>query len=81
MCMTIFLSTLLSLLFLVSSFGCGEGVVLEDLKLESRNGVMYLPNHEEPYTGKYVTWHENGQKQEEGAYKDGKEDGLSLIHI
>ena len=53
--------------------------MVEDLKLEERNGVMYLPNHEEPYTGKYVTWHKNGQKQEEGAYKDGKEDGLATL--
>ena len=77
--MTIFLSTLLSLLFLVSSFGCGEGVVLEDLKLESRNGVMYLPNHEEPYTGQYVTWYENGQKATEAMHKAGKKNGLATL--
>ena len=78
--MTIIFPIPLSLLLLVISFGCGEGVVVEDLKLEERNGVMYLPNHEEPYTGEYLKWHENGQKQEEGTYKDGKEDGRWMLY-
>ena len=45
------INILISMLLLVISFGCGEDVVVEDLKLEERNGVMYLPNHVEPYTG------------------------------
>ena len=45
------ITILLSMLLLVISFGCGEDVVVEDLKLEERNGVMYLPSDEEPYTG------------------------------
>ena len=73
------ITILLSMLLLVISFGCGEDVVVEDLKLEERNGVMYLPSDEEPYTGEYLKWHENGQKQEEGTYKDGKFDGVFTV--
>ena len=66
------ITILLSMLLLVISFGCGEDVVVEDLKLEERNGVMYLPSDEEPYTGEYLKWHENGQKWLELICKDGK---------
>jgi len=48
----------------------------EDPQLEYRNGVMFLPNYEEPYTGGYVSWYENGQKAGEGTYKEGKKVGL-----
>ncbi len=42
-------------LFLVSSIGAREVSLLEE-----RNGLMYEPNKEEPYTGRYVTYYENG---------------------
>ena len=58
-------------LFLVSSIDAREVS-----QLEERNGLEYEPNQENPFTGKYVTYYDNGQKQEEGNFKDGKKDGL-----
>jgi hypothetical protein len=31
--------------------------------LQDRNGVMYQPNQEKPFTGKFGTYYENGQKK------------------
>ncbi len=40
--------------------------------LQKRNGVMYEPNQDKPFTGKYVTYYDNEQKKKEGDFKDGK---------
>ena len=45
-------------------------------KLQDREGVMYLPNEETPFTGRAESFYENGQKELESNYKDGKPDGL-----
>ena len=45
--------------------------------LEDRDGVMYLPNEETPFTGQTKTFFEFGQKESEGNFKDGKRDGLN----
>ena len=45
-------------------------------KLQDRNGTMYLPNAETPFTGRAESFYENGQKELESNYKDGKPDGL-----
>jgi antitoxin component YwqK of YwqJK toxin-antitoxin module len=45
-------------------------------ELERREGIMYLKGSDTPYTGKVFNLYTNGQKEEEGNYKDGKEDGL-----
>ena len=58
-------------LFLVSSINAREVS-----QLEERDGVMYEPNKEEPFTGKLIIYYENGQKKGEGNYKEGKQDGL-----
>ncbi len=58
-------------LFLVSSIDAKEVS-----QLEERNGLMYEPNKEEPQTGRYVTYYENGLKESEGNLKEGKENGL-----
>ena len=44
-------------------------------KLQDREGVMYLPNEETPFTGRAESFYENGQKELESNYKDGKPDG------
>jgi len=70
--------TLLTTLFVcvVSSFlsGCGsvEKTICSDKEGQTRNGLVYLPNQEEPFTGKNICKYENGQKSEEGNYLDGK---------
>jgi len=47
--------------------------------LQNRGGgIYYEPNQEEPFTGKYVSYYANGQKKEEGKYKDGKKEGLHV---
>ena len=73
--------TLLTTLFVcvVSSFlsGCGsvEKTICSDKEFQTRNGLVYLPDQEEPFTGKNICKYENGQKSEEGNYLDGKRDG------
>jgi antitoxin component YwqK of YwqJK toxin-antitoxin module len=75
------IKTLLTILFvcIVSSLLSGCGSVEETACIETegqeRNGLVYLPNQEEPFTGKNLCKYENGQKKVEGHYKDGKEDG------
>jgi antitoxin component YwqK of YwqJK toxin-antitoxin module len=61
-------------LLLVSSVDAREVSYLQD-----RNGVMYEPNQETPYTGKYVSYWDDdqGQKSEESNLKDGKYVGLT----
>jgi antitoxin component YwqK of YwqJK toxin-antitoxin module len=51
-----------------------DGVNLDEL--EDREGVAYLKNSDSPYTGKCFEFHDNGQKQTEGNFKDGGIDGL-----
>ena len=73
--------TLLTTLFVcvVSSFlsGCCsvEKTICSDKEGQTRNGLVYLLNQEEPFTGKNICKYENGQKSEEGNYLDGKRDG------
>ena len=41
-------------------------------KLVKRNGIYYEINSENPFSGKSVVMHENGQQMETGELKDGK---------
>ncbi len=45
---------------------CGE------TDTQIRNGIIYLPNETEPFTGKYLCEYENGQIKSQGKFKDGK---------
>jgi antitoxin component YwqK of YwqJK toxin-antitoxin module len=48
------------------------------MAIEERNGIVYTPNNNNPFTGKYVSLlYSNGQKQMEESFKDGKKDGLT----
>jgi antitoxin component YwqK of YwqJK toxin-antitoxin module len=40
--------------------------------LELRNGIAFVLNENEPFTGKRETYYSNGQKNIEVHYKDGK---------
>ena len=51
-----------------------EGINAE--KLEERESIWYLKDSETPYTGKVYSLHPNGQKKQEGNFKEGKTDGL-----
>ena len=46
-------------------------------KLVERDGLMYEGDSETPFTGVMVKNHENGQKEREATYKDGKQEGLA----
>ena len=66
---------LLSLFVALLMVGCGEQVV-DNAKLQDRDGLKYLPNEETPFTGRAEGFYPNGQKAMETNYKDGKEDGI-----
>ena len=36
-----------------------------------KDGLMYIPDSDKPYSGVAVRYYGNGQKREEGTYKDG----------
>ena len=63
-------NTILILISLLVFTGVIEGK--EVTYLQDRNGVKYEVNSEVGYTGKYVSWHKNGQKAYVRKYKDGK---------
>ncbi|MAJ91648.1 MAG: hypothetical protein CMF40_05610 [Legionellales bacterium] len=48
-----------------------------NLLLEN-HGRMYEPGVEEPYTGKYILYHENGNKRYEGTFLNGKMEGKQI---
>ena len=46
------------------------------LHVQDRSGVVYLPNHEKPYTGEYYcAYPTNGQYKTKGSYLKGKKHG------
>ena len=49
-------------------------VVVDYDQLERRDGLMYF--EEKPFTGVALKKHENGQKERETTFRDGKRDGL-----
>jgi antitoxin component YwqK of YwqJK toxin-antitoxin module len=55
--------------------GCGEVVDMD--KLQYRDGVVYLPDEDTPFTGRAESFNDNWQKRGESNYKDGKLHGLS----
>ena len=42
-----------------------------------KDGLMYAPDSDKPYSGVAVEYYENGQKSSEFSVKDGKKDGLN----
>jgi len=51
---------LLSVLFLIY-WGCSKPI--DKTTLIEKNGLMYLPNSDGPYSGLYTGWYENGQEK------------------
>ena len=60
----------------ISSLAKPEGVNIDELETEFREGTLYLKGSDTPYTGKYYELYPSGNKQAEGKYKDGIQDGL-----
>lgn len=48
-------------------------------ELDIKNDLAYLPNGDEPFTGKHQQYHANGKKYIETHYKGGKRDGLLIV--
>ena len=44
--------------------------------IQERNGIAYLPNETEPFSGKATSYYENGQLELEANYKNGELHGL-----
>ena len=71
------IKTLLTISFvcIVSSLlsGCGffEETICKETEGQERNGLVYLPNQQEPFTGNNLCKYENGQIKSERNYKDG----------
>ena len=65
---------LLGLLLVMGMVGCGGTV--DSSKLVQRDGLMYEGDSKTPFTGVTVSWWNNGQKKQEGTYKDGMREGL-----
>ena len=72
--------------------GCGEKATVEPVaevgpqldgvnldQLEKREGIQYLSGSDTPYTGKAFALYENGQKEAEANFKDGKPDGRQVM--
>lgn len=74
---------ILAIVFIIS--GCNSKRFLDAIDLEEeltnviqiRNEIAYLPDENEPFTGKYEEYYStNGQKKSETNYIDGKQNGL-----
>jgi len=62
----------------ISSLAKPEGVNLDE-ELEFRKDITYLKGSDTPYTGKAFTLYENGQKESEVNFKNGKFEGPSVV--
>ena len=61
---------LFSIFISINSYG---GIFSETVCFETDGqNIVFLPNETDPYTGKYLCKYNNGQKEKEGNYKDGK---------
>ena len=61
---------LFSIFISINSFG---GIFNESICFETDGqNIVFLLNETNPYTGKYLCKYDNGQKEKEGEYKDGR---------
>ena len=68
------------LFFIFISVNSYSGVFNETICFETDGqNIVFLPNEANPYTGKYLCKYENGQKESEGRYKNGKLDGKQTV--
>ena len=61
---------LFSIFFSINSY---SGIFNETVCFEiDGQNIVFLPNDTNPYTGKYLCKYDNGQKEKEGKYQDGR---------
>ena len=68
-------SLIISLLFLI--VGCSK--LIDEPSLIEKNGVMYLPQSDKPYSGDVSKSDSFGKTLLKGTYKNGKKDGLYIF--
>jgi len=67
--------TLLIITSLMLIVGCSKTIDGNTL-IRSTGDLMYAPGSDKPYSGEAVWYYDNGQKREEGTFKDGEKDGV-----
>ena len=67
--------TLLIITALMLVVGCSKEPINYETTLVERDGVFYTKDTNKPYSGPVFSLYKNGQKKEEGTYKDGEKDG------
>ena len=69
--------TLLIITALMLIVGCSKTIDGNTL-IRSTGDLMYAPGSDKPYSGEAVWYYDNGQKENERTYKDGKWMGNGL---
>ena len=73
---TLIIFVLLPILISFNSYGgLFDKTVCIETDAQDRNGIIYLPNQTEPFTGNNLCEYENGQYKSQGKVKDGISDG------
>ena len=67
---------LLIVLPLLLIVGCSKEPINYETTLIERDDIYYTKDTNEPYSGQVFSLHQNGQKESETTYKDGKPNGL-----
>jgi antitoxin component YwqK of YwqJK toxin-antitoxin module len=66
--------TLLIITALMLVVGCSKEPINID-ELVKKGDIFYTKDTNKPYSGPVFSLYKNGQKKEEGTYKDGEKDG------
>ena len=61
---------------LIGLGGCSK----EGPQIVERDGIYYEVDSQTPYSGSSVSYHENGQLEHSGNYKDGKMEGYAELY-
>ena len=74
--------TLLIITALMLVVGCGssEKEPVDETILINKEGVMYLPDSDTPYTGEVFTNYDTGEKEYQGTYENGLLVSYSYLH-
>ena len=68
---------LFSIFISINSYG---GIFNETICFETdEKNIVFLPNETDPYTGKYLCKYDNGLKEREGRYQDGRMIGKWVV--
>jgi len=70
---------IITVLMLFAGFTSGQEPI-DGSTLVEKDSLMYAPDSDKPYSGEVVSYYSNGQKEKEGTFKDGKEDGLWIYY-